>query len=494
MPNIAYLILTHGAPYQTIDLLWSIWREEDYYFVHLDRNSSAVATAALNAIASANRNIYIVPSDICSWGTFSLVAATLRCIDLAVAANDSWSHAVLVSGTHIPLKSAKALSESLEPDRSYMTYHDIDLESANVDPPNWFTNIAKRFVYKHYEVLGLGDTRGGIRQPPAGVTFFWGSQWLILSRRVSELMAETRYGSLALYLRNCGIPDESYFQTMLGNSLFKREMTHRQIIWQQWGSDGRPRILTEDEFRVALSSKQFFARKASAQLMRDPTGLLQKKVATLDRLTWTKSVITAFRRGIPPGLVDAACSRYLGGMTKLEGPGGESELISSILLRETAELIRQKAFAYGLAVQISSFPQTSQGPLLICKFPEALTIASYYLVARFCGVEVAWIGICLRSHDLGNAALDLTGFEPTQAFDLSLPPVRGLHSFHDLLKVNLRLKGVVYLGARGAEAKLSNAIERFILLLTTIPGMVPTGDVQDLSDSEPQTETADEIL
>src|SRR5579863_8991433 len=103
MAKVAYVVLTHGEPYQTIDFLWSIWRDEDEYFVHIDRKSPQVAFAALAALEAAYPNIHAVPSDICTWGGFTLAEAEYRCLLSALAGDRSWSHAVLVSGTHLPL-------------------------------------------------------------------------------------------------------------------------------------------------------------------------------------------------------------------------------------------------------------------------------------------------------------------------------------------------------------------------------------------------------
>ena len=177
MAKIAYLILTHGQPYQTIDFLWSIWREEDAYFVHVDRKSPAFSAAALAAVAAAYPNVHIVPADICTWGGFTLVEAALRCLTAALRAECEWSHAVLVSGSHLPLRRAAAFAAALEPEVSYMTLHRLDLDPANQSPPGRFSGRASRFSYEYEEVRGIGAMRGHARQVPAGSAFFWGSQW-----------------------------------------------------------------------------------------------------------------------------------------------------------------------------------------------------------------------------------------------------------------------------------------------------------------------------
>src|SRR3984885_533444 len=290
MAKIAYLVLTHGLPYQAIDFLWSVWREEDAYFVHVDRKSPAIAGAAFRAIAAARPNIHVVPSVICTWGGFTLIEAELRCLMVALAADPIWSHAVLVSGTHLPLRRADSLAAILEPECSYLTFHRIDLEFAKLEPPNSWSRIAQRLTYEYQEVPGLGDLRGSAKSPPSDITFFWGSPWWILSRAAAEFVCSSRQSPFSEFFRTSAIPNESYFQTILLNSPLRDQLRHRQIVWQKWSANGRPLYLSDDDIQTALTSDQLFARKASEATMRDETGVVAKTIASLDRVSWVKSV------------------------------------------------------------------------------------------------------------------------------------------------------------------------------------------------------------
>lgn len=471
MANVAYLVLTHGLPYQTIDFLWSVWRPEDSYFVHVDRKSPAVASAAIAALAAAYPNIHAIPSEICTWGGFSLVDATLRCLEAALAADESWSHAIVVSSTHFPLRRAEALAASLEPDVCYLTFHSLDLATVNSEPQNWWSGIIRRLINEHVEVPGLGLMRGPAKASVPDATFYWGQQWMALSRSASEYLCRSRQGPLPEFLRASYVPDESYFQTMLANSPFKEQMRLKQIMWQQWDQQGRPRILTDKDIRIALMSQQFFARKASEATMREEDGAIAKKIASLDRARWVESVTRAFADSLSPSMFAIASDAYLNGRSDLDAASLEEDLPTRTLLNTKSQMITQCARELGLGVEISSSVSGSTATLS-CRFPSSRTHADYKLILRVCNLEVAWVGLYLKSQDLDKATHDLGTFLDRQLIDFDFPGASGLAAQHDLLEFGLRTRGVVFLNQSSGAERLEAVTCEYLDILSRIPGMV----------------------
>jgi hypothetical protein len=473
MAKIAYLVLTHGLPWQTIDFLWSVWREEDAYFVHVDRKSPAIASAAFGAMAAAWPNIHVVPSLVCTWGGFTLVEAALRCLMKALAADPSWSHAVLVSGTHLPLRSAACLAAILEPERSYLTFHGIDLDLATLNPPNFWSGIAQRLTYEYQEVPGIGDMRGPAKSPPRDITFYWGSQWWILSRPAAELVCASRQNPLSEYFRTSAIPDESYFQTVLLNSPLREQVTHRQIVWQKWSENGRPLYLSGDDIQSALSSDQLFARKADEATIRNETGVVAKTIAGLDHVSWVKSVTTAFANFLPPSMFAIIGEEYRrDGGSRLVTGLRENEIATQALLNDASRMIRRSSPDYGLRVQISSGVFAVNQATLTCRFPLSRTQADYLLILRFCNLEIAWIGLYLRATDLDKASSDLQDFPDRHVIDFSFPQTGGFYLQHELLEYGLRRKGVVSLDRPDVAANLEAVTREYLEILSKIPGMV----------------------
>lgn len=473
MAAIAYLVLTHGQPYQTIDLLWSVWREEDAYFVHVDRKSPAHTHAAIEAIAAAYPNIHVVPSGLCTWGGFTLVDAALRCLTAALATDRFWTHTVLLSGTHLPLRRAVDFAGMLDPECSYLNFHDLDLDVANLEPPNWWTGVARRLTFEYEEVPGLGHISGPARRVPPEVTFFWGSQWWILSRQAAEFVCGSRQSSVARFFRRVAVPDEMYFQTILANSPLKKQIRHQQIIWQRWGGNGRPCLLSDTDLTAAFASRQFFARKAGSATMRDGTGVLAQSVASMDRASWLESVTTAFANFLPPSIAASITDDYRQGEDTGTTRTGK-DFVTRSFINEISAMIGHIASEYGLAAQMSSSVSAEGVAALACRFPGSRTEARYSLIARFCNLEIAWIGLYVGPTDIQKAVADLQKFPHPELLDLNFPQVRGLDSHHEFLEFGLRKKGVVWLDGHRSAENLQAVVREYLEILSNIPGMVWT--------------------
>lgn len=471
MSTVAYLILAHGLPYQTIDLLWSVWRQEDSYFVHIDRKSPPAAEAAIAAIARSFPNVHVVPSEVCGWGGFSLVDAAHRCIASALTSDSSWSHAALISGTHVPLRRAAALADSLEPGFSYLTFHDFDLAAATLQPPNFWSGIARRITVEHQEIPGLGYMRGPTRLPPEGVTYFWGSQWWILSRPAAEFVWGSRNGALANYFRGTYIPDETYIQTLLANSHLKTDLRLRQILWQKW-EEGRPTLLSAEDLAVALTSKQFFARKACEATMQDETGILQRAVASISRESWLRSVTTAFADYLPPSLAPVVTAGYLNRGKVREQGLTESRVRARSFLKRISIRMREVAAELGFSLRISTTIPAINQAILLCEFPNTEAHACYFLILRTCNLEIGWLGIYIKSADREKALADIQDLSTKEVFDSDFPAAAGLVSYSQVLRFDLRKKGVMRLGSVLENENIATIASEYLGILSKIHGMV----------------------
>jgi hypothetical protein len=468
MAKIAYLILTHGQPYQTIDFLWSIWRKEHAYFVHIDAKAPETATAAFAAIATEFSNVRVVPADICTWAGFSLLEAEWRCLMAALATDHEWSHAVLASGTHVPLHRVEELVDSLDLGYSYLDFHPIVLDPSDVETPNVWDQRAERVTFEYVEVPGIGVMRGLTRSVPDGVTFYLGSQWWILSREAAEFVCASREDPLAEFFRSSLVPDELCIHTILLNSALKPRITQRNLVWQRW-QNGRPKALSELDLATAFSSGQQFARKASEPMMRDHSGILSKALATTDRGTWVRQVTRAFANFLPAAMRDTLIEGYRFGRERQVGSSSKADFVTRSLIREATAHISRSAEERGMSVQFWETASEENQPTLVCRFPNLGTSADYLLVTRISNRRSLWVGLYLHASQIDNARDELSLFPEPHTIDLSFPLAGTLHPHHDFLSLDMKRLGVIRLDADASAVDLESAIRTYLRILAAIP-------------------------
>ena len=82
---VAYAVLCHHSPRHVGELVRALHHPDQPILLHADAKAPPALHAALRDLTGLLPNVHVVDSVLCSWGGFSLVEATLRCLGAALA-------------------------------------------------------------------------------------------------------------------------------------------------------------------------------------------------------------------------------------------------------------------------------------------------------------------------------------------------------------------------------------------------------------------------
>lgn len=235
--------------------------------MHVDAKAPEAELAGMRADL-ADLPIIEAPRRPCSWGTFSLVAATQDAAAALIAAHPQLTHVILVSGACLPLRPIEELRLFLarSPDADF-------IESVDVSDVDWTIGglSEERFTLhfpvpfrrnrKLFDRLVDWQRRLGIQRAlPQGINPHIGSQWWCLTTRtLGAILSDPRREEFDQYFRRVWIPDESYFQT-----LARRHSVHiesRSLTLAKFDHDGKPYVFYDDHRGLLANSRIFVARK-----------------------------------------------------------------------------------------------------------------------------------------------------------------------------------------------------------------------------------------
>ena len=259
--KICYLILAHNNPSHFDRLINAISYDRNSVYVHIDLKSSIsefLPAAAENVVFIKERvSVY--------WGGYSIVWATLNLLNVALEANCGHDYYCLLSGNDYPIRSKDYINCYLEknygqefinlvempnelvskPLSRITTYHIEDGELSKFFLPNFMVNKITKIVNK----LRLQRDYNKILQ---GMKPYAGSQWWILSRPAVEYIKNFVLSrkDFVMFYKNTQIPDESFFQTIIGNSPFKSSAA-RNVTFTDWSrrKGPKPAIIDDDYIR-----------------------------------------------------------------------------------------------------------------------------------------------------------------------------------------------------------------------------------------------------
>lgn len=253
MINLAYLVLAHNTPNHLSNLLDALNSPNVQFFIHIDRKSDEL----LFEEKIHHQNVTFIRDRVSIyWGEFSIVQATINLIREALKSEIKFDYLILISGSDYPLKNAVYIND-------YFTQR-VGTEFINlVEMPNPKANklLDRLYRYKPQTLYNNSFYRTGIKifSVITNKVLRWkrdynkvlkhlkpyaGSQWWALSADACQyiLCFVESNPKIVKFFKNTWIPDELFFQTIIGNSKFKTNVA-RNLTFAEWKSIEHPEFL-----------------------------------------------------------------------------------------------------------------------------------------------------------------------------------------------------------------------------------------------------------
>jgi len=265
--KIAYLILAHGSPKHLARLVAALTSSSAEIFIHVDRKSDIPPFAEIQgqAIHFSDTRIPVY------WGDFSQVEATLVLLKSALDFNTKFERFVLLSGTDYPVRTSAYIEAFFEvnADVEFMNLVAMPCDAAGKPISRLTTyqfrpqdgsvhRLARKALVKLRVLPKQRDYQVGL----GGLRPYGGSTWWALTRGAVQHVIDFTGSKRGVvdFFKNTVCPDESFFQTVLGNSGF-RERIRRNLTFADWSGGGRsPRFLTLSDLDSLQASPEFPAR------------------------------------------------------------------------------------------------------------------------------------------------------------------------------------------------------------------------------------------
>ncbi|WP_167505967.1 beta-1,6-N-acetylglucosaminyltransferase [Desulfosediminicola flagellatus] len=285
--KVAFVLLAHEEPDLLRPLITSLLAAGANVFAHHDVNGTGDLEKSFEkwGIADLGGNLFIAPKVQVRWGEWSIIEATLNCLDLARKQNDDSDFYMLISGSCMPVKPIALLAKHLEAN----PYDHIEAVNAlehrwvkdGIQEPRWekYHFFNWRYNQSLFDLsLKLQSKIGIKRKLPLNHIAHMGSQWWCLRRgtihKILSLIDDN--SNLCRFFKKTWVPDELFFQTLVANLIAKNEIVSRPLTRYTFNSWGIPRVYYDDDYPELLAENKFFVRKLSHRAFE-----LRKKLTSI---------------------------------------------------------------------------------------------------------------------------------------------------------------------------------------------------------------------
>lgn len=277
--KIAYLILAHRNPKLIKKMIDTLSFEDCSFFVHIDKKSNINDFLFIkgNNIFFSDKRIAVY------WAEYSMVEAILILIKQALNGTQNYDYFILLGGSDYPLRSKEYIHKFFDKSRGteFISMVKVPNDEAGV-PLSKINTIAissNRPIYKFITRIWarLGLARRDYRKHLGALEAYGGSTWWALTRDacqyILDFVGENQL--ICKYFEKTYTSDETFFQTILGNSIFKTHI-HRSLMYDDWSAGQRHPAMINNEHltffeaheKVSLNDafgpgEMLFARKFS---------------------------------------------------------------------------------------------------------------------------------------------------------------------------------------------------------------------------------------
>jgi hypothetical protein len=279
--SIAYLVLAHSDPVHLRRLLKRLQRENVAFYVHID--GKADIDPFKHATADIEPIYFCEPRVKVTWAAFSVVEATLRILEMALAHEDlTCNRFVLLSGADYPIASNEEINHffSLYPEREFIRGFSL-VKSDKYQAwkvRGWhFRELAPRNSWLRPPLFALERTLRLFPRRLPDLMLVCGSQWWGLTRACAQFCVDFSRSAPDLVgpFKSMFAPDEIFFHTAVHNSPYAAQADLIEPFADDVTKSGSLRfyanlhylpgdwIHTLDNARAALEARprKLFARK-----------------------------------------------------------------------------------------------------------------------------------------------------------------------------------------------------------------------------------------
>ncbi len=296
---IGYLILVHRYPDQFKRLFRAIYSDQNYYVVHVDKNSGVELETEIREFLNPYSNVDMVRSEKAIWGGYSLVDAELRGMERLLEMGE-WSHFINLSGQDLPLKSQKQIMAHLNanPDREF-----IKVLDQRQDRPDTMNRVSEYVIELDHSIQRTARSRPFL----TGAKPYIGNQWMILTRAFCEFVChDPSVDRYKAFYKNTLIADEGFFQTVMMNCAIESEIVNDDLRMIDWIPDGdiklRPRTYQHTDAADLKASSNLFARKFDLTVDSDILGVIERHLARQETTNGDRSYTVRPNINLPSAL------------------------------------------------------------------------------------------------------------------------------------------------------------------------------------------------
>lgn len=274
--KIAFAIVAHEKPPLVERLIRNLVAEGHCVAIHYDLKAPAADYERLAEAFAGCEAVRFARRVEVAWAEWSIVEATLNCLEAIEGAGWQPDYVYLTSGADYPIRPSQELVDFLERNNGFEF-----IQSVPADHVRWVKTGPQQERYQYrfrfnwrdqprrcQAHLWLQKRLGLKRKFVRGFEPYIGSQWWVLTwQSLQKIMELARQPDIRRFFGGVLVPDELFFQTLVREVAPEGRIFGRTLTLFQFTDYGFPVVYHADHADYLLRQPFFMARKLSPHNM-----------------------------------------------------------------------------------------------------------------------------------------------------------------------------------------------------------------------------------
>lgn len=263
--------------------LINFFQKEFKVIIHIDKKSNI----NINDL-KFNSNVSIYKRYKINWGSYNHLLAILFCLRKVIE-NPKIKYIHIISGGDIPVKNIKEFKKFETSKLIFMEHFKVsELNDPNIKKRYEYGTRFSNFDSRKKAIKIVNKFYQMTHKPKKEIGRFNESQlykgliWMSLPKDALKYVLEYSEKNKVLdSLKNVLIPEEFYFQTILMNSNYRKNVASNNITYNYWSKERHgslPAILDESDFLQIKNGDYYFARKIDPYISRELVKIISEKI------------------------------------------------------------------------------------------------------------------------------------------------------------------------------------------------------------------------
>lgn len=266
--KISYLVLAHNNFIHLQRLINALNNSDTDFYIHIDKKTK-------NEFKVKGNNVRVLPEQFSiNWAGFGMIEATLLLMKTAMTKSPQSDYYILISGVDYPIRPNSFLMDKLSTGKEFIDIAPIPVPYKPIERFEYFYFDYDRRNMKHYDPRFLTEVLLKKLKFKRNIPFqiYVGTQWFALTNGCVRYILQSLEDKpeYRKYFLHSLVPDESFFQTIIGNSPFAQN-TDPCLTYTDWTVKIPPALISDEHIDLLKhkiifdheygQSTPYFARK-----------------------------------------------------------------------------------------------------------------------------------------------------------------------------------------------------------------------------------------